>query len=93
MKYLAPLPVTFKCRTKKQRDNLRSTRKVAKQTDEDNELEFKEESINEVPQATQRDETNTINIFCCTELDDAISGTFYTDMTRAFPVVSSEGMH
>ena len=31
------------------------------------------------------------NVFCCAALGDAVSGTFYTDMTGAFPVMSLEG--
>ena len=31
------------------------------------------------------------SVFCCAAIGDAVSGTFYTDMTGAFPVMSLEG--
>ena len=46
-----------------------------------------------MPTISQEDTACTTNIFCCAALGDAVSGTFYTDITGAFPVVSLEGMH
>ena len=41
---------------------------------------------------TQNEEDKTIHVFACAALGDAIEGTFYTDMTDAFPTMSLEGM-
>ena len=38
------------------------------------------------------DSHSASNVFCCAALGDATTGTFYTDMTGAFPVTSLESM-
>ena len=47
----------------------------------------------DMPTMSQEDAACTTNIFCCAALGDEVSGTFYTDITGAFPAVSLEGMH
>ena len=44
-----------------------------------------------VSNATE-DSHSASNVFCCAALGDATTGTFYTDMTGAFPVTSLESM-
>ena len=41
---------------------------------------------------SQYDNEPENNVLVCAVLGDAISGTFYTDITQAFPVVSLEDM-
>ena len=93
-KYLAPSPATAKGRIKKQKANVRSTRKKNKKEEapitEDNPEDYDPTSVEGV--ITQEEEGRTINVFACAALGDAIEGTFYTDMTEAFPTVSLEGM-
>ena len=39
-----------------------------------------------------QDSHSASNMFCCAVLGDAITGTFYTNMTGAFPATSLESM-
>ena len=91
-KYLAPSPATSKGRLKKQRAHVRSTRKKPKtETKDAVQKEIKDVAMKipvGLPQISQGDKANNINTFCCAALGDVISGTFYTDMTGAFPAVS-----
>ena len=84
----------FQRPSKKQQANVRTTRPKIK-------LEGKVPSDDDfadiVP--TNIDNSNVIedshsanNVFCCAVLGDATTGTFYTDMTGAFPVTSLESM-
>ena len=49
---------------------------------------FPDHAPNVFPLAEER----VSNVFCCAALADANTGTFYTDMSGKFPVMSLEGM-
>jgi hypothetical protein len=95
-KYLAPSPETSKGQLKKQRSNVRTTR-PKKKTDAIT-LSPTSEDTTTVPASINTDANvivdshSTSNVFCCAALGDATTGTFYTDMTGAFPVTSLENM-
>ena len=93
-KYLAPSPATSKGQLKKQRANVRTTRPKKR------EEATRSKNVLEAPSpASSIPNTNVIfdthsasNVLCCTALGDATTGTFYTDMTGAFPFTSLENM-
>ena len=46
-----------------------------------------------IPSSNDIEDSHSVsNVFCCAALGDATTGTFYTDMTGAFPVASLESM-
>ena len=95
-KYLAPSPATSKGRLKKQRSNVRTTRPKKRGNTITLAPEVEEPAT--TPSTTNTDANiiidthSTSNVFCCAALGDATTGTFYTDMTGAFPVTSLENM-
>ena len=97
-KYLAPSPATSKGRMKKQRANVRSTRANRRSSEQPTvTMELGPDAFQEAQQRPVEAEApvisqNECNVFCCAALGDARIGTFYTDMTGAFPTMSLAGM-
>ena len=84
---------------KRQRANTRTTRAKVSQTQTDettipeNKCEGEGYKIKGHKGAhwIQPGSQGASNVFCCAALGDGVSGTFYKDMTGAFPVMSLEG--
>jgi hypothetical protein len=93
---LSTIPGDIQGPTKKQRSNVRTTRPKEK-TDVIT-LSPTREGTTTIPASINTDANvivdshSTSNVFCCAALGDATTGTFYTDMTGAFPVTSLENM-
>ena len=94
-KYLVPSPATSKGRLKKQRASVRTTRPKIKLKDavpSDN--EFADTAPTNIPNSNIIEDSHSANsILCCAALGDATMGTFYTNMTGAFPVTLLKSMH
>ena len=93
-KYLAPSSATSKGRLKKQRANVRTTRpKIKLEGEVPSDDVFADIApININNSSVIEDSHSASNVFCCATLGDATTGTFYTDVTGAFPVTSLESM-
>ena len=83
---------------KKQRANVRSTRAKQQRSEQptvtvrirpDTSQQAQQRPVETDAPLVSQDECN---IFCCAALGDAKTGTFYTDMSGAFPTMSLEGM-
>ena len=82
---------------KKQRANVRSTRVNRRSNEEPTiAIELRPDAFRQAQQRPVETEAPVVsqecNVFCCAALGDTRTGTFYTDMTGAFPTMSLEGM-